>query len=109
MLRNPRVLLSRVVNPGALSGYYDVPSISLRDALYPLAVLYPTDGFLWNQTYGGIHPGDSGHKILADLAVHLIQEAALDLQLDSMTPEEERELGRALPEPMYRGAAVCGC
>ncbi|GIL89726.1 hypothetical protein Vretimale_16617 [Volvox reticuliferus] len=88
---------------GALSGYYDIPSISLRNALYPLAALYPTDGFLWNQTYGDTHPGDSGHKIIADLAVHLIQETARDLQLDPIDPEEEQELMRPLPESMYFG------
>lgn len=91
------------MHAGALNGYYDVPGISLRNALYPLAALYPTNGFLWNQTYNGIHPGDSGHKILADLAVHLIQETARDLILDPLTQHEQLELNRPLPEPMYPG------
>ncbi|KAG2482486.1 hypothetical protein HYH03_018593 [Edaphochlamys debaryana] len=87
----------------SLAQYYDVQALSLRTALYRLAVLEQRDGFRWRQLFFDHHPGDAGHRMMADLAVFLMQETALDLLLDPMTPEEEAELRRPLPGPMYPG------
>ncbi|EFJ45735.1 hypothetical protein VOLCADRAFT_105823 [Volvox carteri f. nagariensis] len=88
---------------GALAAYYDIPTVSLRDALYPLNVHRPTEGFLWNQTYNEHHPGDAGHKALADIVVHLIQETALGLLSYPPSREEAAKLERPLLPPMYTG------
>ncbi|GIL60967.1 hypothetical protein Vafri_15762 [Volvox africanus] len=88
---------------GAVAAYYDIPTVSLRDALYPLNVHRPQAGFLWAQTYNEHHPGDAGHKALADLAVHLIQETVLGLLSYPPSREEAEKLDRPLPPPIYPG------
>ncbi|GIL69214.1 hypothetical protein Vretifemale_172 [Volvox reticuliferus] len=88
---------------GAVAAYYDVPTVSLRDALYPLNVHRPTEGFLWAQTYNEHHPGDAGHKALADLAVHLTQETVLGLLSYPPSRDEAEKVEGPLPPPMYSG------
>ncbi|GIL89358.1 hypothetical protein Vretifemale_17181 [Volvox reticuliferus] len=88
---------------GALAAYYDLPAVSLRNALYPLNVHEPTANFLWNQTFADTHPGDAGHKTLADLAVHLIQETALGLVRYPISEREVLQRDEPLPPPMYEG------
>lgn len=53
-----------------------------------------------------VHPSSSGHKIMADLAVYLMQEVALDLLLDP--PQADGEGGPPdddldLPPPIHTG------
>ncbi|GIL51802.1 hypothetical protein Vafri_7716 [Volvox africanus] len=88
---------------GALAAYYDLPAVSLRNALYPLNVHDPTRDFLWNQTFADTHPGDAGHKTLADLAVHLLQETALGLVHYPVSEGEALQRDEPLPPPMYEG------
>jgi hypothetical protein len=90
---------------GAVAAYYDVPTVSLRNALFPLNMHHPTEGYLWHQTYNEHHPGDAGHKALADLAVHLIQETAVGLLMSPPTRAEASKLPLPLPPPMYPGGA----
>lgn len=52
------------------------------------------------------HPGDHGHKIMSDLAVHLLQRTAHDLLQLPYGAEDEHVAGEPLPPPMYPGA--CG-
>ncbi|GIL78985.1 hypothetical protein Vretifemale_8390, partial [Volvox reticuliferus] len=49
------------------------------------------------------HPGDHGHKIMADLAVNLIQQVALGLMLEPYGHEDEDVVWEELPDPMYEG------
>ncbi|GIM03448.1 hypothetical protein Vretimale_8227 [Volvox reticuliferus] len=86
---------------GAVAQYYDVQMLSLRTALYRLAVFKQVEGFLWEQTFWDIHPGDQGHRIMADLAVYLIQQTALGMLLRPFGPEDEEAFMEPLPDPMY--------
>ncbi|GIL55251.1 hypothetical protein Vafri_10837 [Volvox africanus] len=86
---------------GAVAQYYDVQMLSLRTALYRLAVFKQVEGFLWEQTFWDIHPGDQGHRIMADLAVYLIQQTAVGMLLRPFGAEDEEAFLEALPEPMY--------
>ncbi|GLC42202.1 hypothetical protein PLESTM_001303100 [Pleodorina starrii] len=89
---------------GALAAYYGLSTVSLRNSLFPLNVVQPTSGYLFNETYPEHHPGDSGHKMIADLAVHLIQETALGLMTNPVRQAEEEAWGRPLADPpMYLG------
>ncbi|GIL63834.1 hypothetical protein Vafri_17825 [Volvox africanus] len=88
---------------GAISQYYDVQYLSMRTAMYRLAVHKQELGFLWEDMFVDHHPGDHGHKIMADLAVHLIQQVALGLLLEPYGREEEEVVWEALPAPMYDG------
>ncbi|GLC64570.1 hypothetical protein PLESTF_000180000 [Pleodorina starrii] len=88
---------------GAISQYYDVQYLSLRTALYRLAVHKQEPGFLWEDVFVDHHPGDHGHKIMADLAVHLIQQVALGLLMEPYGKEDEEAVSEPLPGPMYKG------
>ncbi|EFJ52634.1 hypothetical protein VOLCADRAFT_85814 [Volvox carteri f. nagariensis] len=88
---------------GALSQYYDVQYLSLRTALYRLAVFKSTPNFLWEDAYVDVHPGDHGHKIMADLAVHLIQRVTLGLLMEPYSSADAEAANEQLPEPMYLG------
>lgn len=53
----------------------------------------------------GLHPNNWGHKLMADAAVWMVQQAALGLLLRPAGAEERAYLDRkALPEPMHKGA-----
>ncbi|KAG2431193.1 hypothetical protein HXX76_009721 [Chlamydomonas incerta] len=88
---------------GAVSQYYDVPGLSMRTALYRLAVHLQREGFLWEQTFQDIHPGVHGHRCVADLPIYLLQQVALGLLLRPFSPEDEEVLREGLPPPMYEG------
>ncbi|GIL60750.1 hypothetical protein Vafri_15279 [Volvox africanus] len=88
---------------GALASYYDVSSLSMRTSMFLLNVHQPTPGFLWNQTYTNRHPMDNGHKAMADLAVHLIQEVAVGLSLWPISQHELSWWNLPLPPPMHEG------
>ncbi|GIL91193.1 hypothetical protein Vretimale_18816 [Volvox reticuliferus] len=100
---------------GALAQYYDVQYLSLRTALYRLAAIDREDGFLWDQMFVDHHPGDSGHRVMADLVIYMLQDTALDLLLDPWSYTEQRgEQEKPLQVPMYSGnvapaAAMCLC
>ncbi len=51
------------------------------------------------------HPGESGHKVMADLAVYFVQQVALDILVDPVTHAqvEETKLA-AIPRPVFEGA-----
>ncbi|KAG2433670.1 hypothetical protein HXX76_008041 [Chlamydomonas incerta] len=87
----------------AVHSYYDVQSLSLRNALYGLAV-EQREGFKWEQAFVDHHPGNQGHKMMADLAVYLLQATALQLVGHLPYGREDAEaVAAALPEPMYPG------
>ena len=89
---------------GALAGYYDIPTLSLRNALSRMNLnTTAPDPFTFVPLYHDIHPGDAGHKAMADLAVHLIQSTVLDVILNPITEAEIRALATPVPGPMYQG------
>ncbi|KAG2434505.1 hypothetical protein HYH02_012172 [Chlamydomonas schloesseri] len=87
----------------AISQYYDVSYLSLRTALYRLAAQKATPGFLWEDTFVDHHPGDHGHKVMADLMVHLVQRTAVGLLLEPFGAPDAEAITEPLPEPMYDG------
>ncbi|KAG2488939.1 hypothetical protein HYH03_012560 [Edaphochlamys debaryana] len=88
----------------SLSHYYDVQALSLRTALYELAEVEQRDGFRWRDLFTDHHPGDAGHRMMADLAVFLMQETAVDLLLNPLEAAEVAAIhSRPLRRPMYEG------
>ncbi|GFR42868.1 hypothetical protein Agub_g3859, partial [Astrephomene gubernaculifera] len=88
---------------GALAHYYDVQSLSQRTAFYRLAQHKEVPGFAWEEIFADFHPGDHGHKMMADLAVHLVQQVAVGLVMHAYGPADEEVVGEPLPRPMYKG------
>ncbi|GIL84953.1 hypothetical protein Vretifemale_13581 [Volvox reticuliferus] len=88
---------------GALVAYYDVQTVSLRTSMFLLNLHNPTPGFLWNETYSNRHPMDTGHKAMADLVIHLIQEVAVGLYTWPISEEEVSWRKMPLPPPMHEG------
>ncbi|KAG2496419.1 hypothetical protein HYH03_005645 [Edaphochlamys debaryana] len=87
----------------AIAHYYDAQYLSLRTATYHLAAHRETPGFQWEDMFVDRHPGDHGHKIMADLAVHMIQRTAIGLLFEPLGPADEELASEALPPPMYPG------
>ncbi len=77
---------------------------------FRLAVFRGAPGFNYSDIMRGheededyLHPGDLGHHIMADLAVWLFQQTAIDLLIRPWSDEEEQMLEEGLPKPMYKG------
>ncbi|GLI65991.1 hypothetical protein VaNZ11_009684 [Volvox africanus] len=87
----------------AISQYYDVQYLSLRTAMYRLAVHKGLEGFRWEDAFVDHHPGDHGHKIMADLAVNLIQRVTLGLLMEPYSAADMEAANEPLPPPMYEG------
>ncbi|GFR48090.1 hypothetical protein Agub_g9777 [Astrephomene gubernaculifera] len=88
---------------GAMSQYYDVQALSLRTAMYDLAVRQEREGFLWEHAFVDHHPGNQGHKFMADLAVWMLQQTALGLLQLPYGQEDAEAAGAPLAGPMYPG------
>ena len=54
-----------------------------------------------------LHPQDLGHRIMADLAVWLFQQTALDLLIRPYGEEDQELIDEGLPLPMYPGEFFC--
>ncbi|GFR51942.1 hypothetical protein Agub_g14463 [Astrephomene gubernaculifera] len=91
---------------GALAAFYDASYLSMRNALYPLAVMHPTAGYSWNETFINHHPGDAGHKIMADMAAYMIQQAAISIVLNPISYPELSVHSLPLAAPMYPGNEI---
>ncbi|GLI64554.1 hypothetical protein VaNZ11_007873 [Volvox africanus] len=87
---------------GAVSQYYDVQALSLRSAMYDLAVRQAKDGFLWEQAFVDLHPGNMGHKLMADLAVFTLQQISLGLLQLPYCQDDEEAAEAPLSAPMYQ-------
>ncbi|GBF87887.1 hypothetical protein Rsub_00599 [Raphidocelis subcapitata] len=87
---------------GAVAAYYSAPVLSFRNAIYNLgqARRYNFRAFMREDF---IHPNDAGHQAIADLAMHLLQEATVGLQLWPLSPDDEAAALGKLPGPMYPG------
>ena len=51
----------------------------------------------------GTHPNDLGHRAMADLAVWLVQQTAIDLIMRPFGQEEAGMMSEPMPLPMYKG------
>ncbi|GFR50050.1 hypothetical protein Agub_g12101 [Astrephomene gubernaculifera] len=84
-----------------LASYYDLSYLSNRNGLYQLAVHTPTAGFTFPDVFVDHHPGDTGHKIMADIGAYMIQNAILSVLLSPLSTTEWTRLGEPLIPPMY--------
>ncbi|KAG1667238.1 hypothetical protein FOA52_009803 [Chlamydomonas sp. UWO 241] len=85
--------------------YYDAGVLSLRTAMYRLAAVKKLEGYRWSNIMcgDGFHPGDGGHKVMADLAVWLIQQTAMDVFARPYSKIDAELVAEEVPEPMYPG------
>lgn len=90
---------------GAISQYYDVPSISMRTAVYRLAAFKQLPGFLFENILQAdhMHPTVRGHRILAELAIWLVQQTAVDLFHRPYNAADNEMASEALSAPMFPG------
>ncbi|PNH04489.1 hypothetical protein TSOC_009317, partial [Tetrabaena socialis] len=89
---------------GALAHYYDLSYLSLRAALYPLATLKRDVRFPWDHMIvEDGHLGNSGHRMVADMIVYLLQEAYLAMLIEQHEFDDKDGDMRELPPPMYTG------
>ncbi|KAI8470157.1 MAG: SGNH hydrolase-type esterase domain-containing protein [Monoraphidium minutum] len=87
---------------GAVAQYYSAPAVSFRNAIYNLgqAADYHFDRYLKGDF---IHPNDAGHRIMADMMIYLIQEAAVGLMTWPLSFADDAAALAKLPDPMYPG------
>lgn len=105
----------------AVAAYYDTPTVSLRNALWP-AGARTADGGLDSPSVSaddGSTPKNYGHAALADALVFLTQRTAQDLQLLPFGDYDTRAINADVPsKAMYGGVtdrtdktlrrAICG-
>eukprot|EP00879_Flechtneria_rotunda_P000482 GHRR01000584.1.p1 GENE.GHRR01000584.1~~GHRR01000584.1.p1 ORF type:complete len:500 (+),score=138.46 GHRR01000584.1:302-1801(+) len=91
-----------------LAQYYDIPTLSFRDATYQLGETGKLPGFDWNTLMGPdkLHPADQGHKVAADLVVYLLQQTMVGLQIHPAGPAEAASATAPIPPPMYQGNEI---
>ncbi|GBF91596.1 hypothetical protein Rsub_04336 [Raphidocelis subcapitata] len=89
---------------GNLAQYYDIPTISYRDALWQLGD-NNLRGMAWSDFLADdrLHPNDRGHRLMADMVIYLVQQAALDVLLHPVTPAEAAASKGPLRPPMFAG------
>lgn len=90
-----------------LAQYYDVPTVSFRNTIYQMAE-NGRDGMQWSDFMGPdwLHPNDRGHKIMADMVVQLLQQTAIDLAIQPLSPADGATVTAPLPPPMFDGNAI---
>eukprot|EP00201_Polytomella_parva_P008862 CAMPEP_0175056350 /NCGR_PEP_ID=MMETSP0052_2-20121109/10618_1 /TAXON_ID=51329 ORGANISM="Polytomella parva, Strain SAG 63-3" /NCGR_SAMPLE_ID=MMETSP0052_2 /ASSEMBLY_ACC=CAM_ASM_000194 /LENGTH=424 /DNA_ID=CAMNT_0016321359 /DNA_START=66 /DNA_END=1337 /DNA_ORIENTATION=+ len=92
-----------------LAQYYDVTSVSLRNALYQLArfgidTVAPMLNLRWNQVMSedAIHPSARGHRVMADFIIHVTQQTYLEAIMTPFGSDESDAAAADLPPPFYR-------
>ncbi|PNH00616.1 hypothetical protein TSOC_013556 [Tetrabaena socialis] len=87
---------------GALAQYYGLSYLSFRSASHPMMTLQLDKRFRWNETVNPAnnHYGVSGHKMIADMAVYLVQETYIDMLLNAI---EALDVCISSIPPMYPG------
>ncbi|MEW5300373.1 MAG: hypothetical protein WDW36_003309 [Sanguina aurantia] len=93
---------------GAVSQYYDIPSLSFRTASYRLAMFKHQPGFTFQELmiHDMIHPGVNGHRVMGELAIWLIQQTAIDLLSRPYSTADEEQAAEPMPDPMMAGNEV---
>jgi phospholipase/lecithinase/hemolysin len=51
-----------------------------------------------------LHPNDKGHRLMADMVIYTLQQAAVDVLLHPVTPAEAAASKAPLRPPMFAGA-----
>ena len=80
----------------------------MRATTYRLAAFNNDTKFSWDAIMARdyLHPSDFGHKIMADLAVWLIQQTVLDLLIRPLDGDDRALIEEGLPDPMYSGVSA---
>lgn len=95
---------------GAVSQYYDIPSLSFRTSTYRLAMFNKEPGFRFKDlmNYDMIHPSAKGHRVMGELAIWLVQQTAIDLLARPYGKMDEKQAAESLPLPMMLGGSHMG-
>lgn len=74
--------------------YYGLPCVSMKHSVYPEVA----NGNIPNReiTPDDLHPNDAGHRLLADLIIHMLEKILRDVVPD----EDEEEISQNLPKPL---------
>lgn len=91
-------------NYGNLAQYYDIPTVSFRNAMWQLGD-NGRDGASWEDFLADdrLHPNDLGHKLISDMVIYLLQQTAVDLLVNPLTADEAAASNAPLPPPMFEG------
>jgi hypothetical protein len=89
----------------AVAGYYGLPTVSMRNAVWNAGTVSP-DGLLTSSAVlpsDGSTPLDAGHKAIADSLVFMVQQTAQDLVLLPFGDYDNERLNGDVPSnPLYR-------
>lgn len=91
---------------GSFSSYYDLPQLSMRNAIWRLAELHHYQmnfTHFYGYAYDFIHPLEPGHRLIADMVLFGLQQAYIDLLMRPWGDEDAAELAAPLPKPMFTG------
>lgn len=93
---------------GAVSQYYDIPSLSFRTSTYRLAMFNKEPGFRFKDLMISdmVHPSAKGHRVMGELAIWLVQQTAVDLLSRPYNKADEMQAAESLPPPMMLGGLV---
>lgn len=74
--------------------YYDLPCVSMKHSVYPQVA----NGSIPNReiTPDDLHPNDEGHKLLADLVIHMLEI----IHCDICEEDQAAKISRDLPKPL---------
>ncbi|CAL5223929.1 g6531 [Coccomyxa viridis] len=88
-----------------IGSYYDLQSISYRNAMYKL-IMADQPGFRLEEIMCDIvHPNPLGHRYFADLVIGYMQQVLADMLLESALPAAS---AHRLPPPLFSGNEVQG-
>lgn len=97
---------------GAYAAYYDLPYLSMRNAIWRLAEHHHYQmnfTHYFGLSYDFVHPLEQGHRLIADMVLFALQRAYIDLQLNPWSVWDEEEVAAPQPEPMYFGERLHRC
>lgn len=91
---------------GAFAAYYDLPYLSMRNAIWRLAELHHYQmnfTHYYGMSYDFIHPLEQGHRLIADMVLFALQQGFIDLHLNPWSVWDAEEVSAPIPPPMYPG------
>ena len=82
--------------------YYDLPHVSMKHSVYP----FVANGSIPNReiTPDDLHPNDEGHKLLADLVIHMLEIIKCDVCEEDLNAEISTELPKPLTKNGYENS-----
>jgi len=87
-----------------IAQYYDLPVLSLRDVVWHHA-MRNVSGFHWADILAEDqkHGNDKGYRLMADMAVRLVQQVAMDLHARAYSHEDDwHARHEPLPPPLFK-------